>query len=40
MPLDEERQVALRDSYRRHLGVGDGAFELDARTWAVAGIVP
>lgn len=38
--LDEERRVALRDSYRRHLGVGDGQFELDARAWAVAGIVP
>jgi len=38
--LDEDRRVALRDSYRRHLGVSDGPFELDARAWAVAGIVP
>jgi len=38
--LDEDRRIALRDSYRRHLGVSDGPFELDARAWAVAGIVP
>ncbi len=37
--LDEERRTALRDAYRRHLGVGDGPFELSARAWAVAGIV-
>jgi SAM-dependent methyltransferase len=37
--LDEERRAALRDAYRRHLGVDDGPFELTARAWAVAGIV-
>jgi len=37
--LDEERQAALRDAYRRRLGVGDDPFELTARAWAVAGIV-
>jgi SAM-dependent methyltransferase len=35
----DERRVALRDAYRRRLGVGDGPFELDARAWAVAGTV-
>jgi SAM-dependent methyltransferase len=38
--LAEECRVALRDTYRRHLGVGDGPFELEARAWAVAGRVP
>jgi hypothetical protein len=37
--LDDERRTALHDSYRRHLGVADGPFELTARAWAVAGIV-
>jgi SAM-dependent methyltransferase len=37
--LDEDRRAALRDAYRRRLGVGDGPFELTARAWAVAGIV-
>jgi SAM-dependent methyltransferase len=36
--LDDGRRAALHDSYRRHLGVGDGPFELTARAWAVAGI--
>jgi SAM-dependent methyltransferase len=38
--LDAERQAALKDSYRRLLEVGDAPFELTARAWAVAGIVP
>jgi hypothetical protein len=38
--LDTERQAALKDAYRRRLGVGDEPFELSARAWAVAGIVP
>jgi SAM-dependent methyltransferase len=37
--LDDEGRAALRDSYRRRLGVGDGPFELTARAWAVAGTV-
>jgi hypothetical protein len=37
--LDDERQAALRDAYRRRLGVGDDPFELTARAWAVAGTV-
>jgi len=35
--LDPERQAALREAFRRRLGVGDGPFELSARAWAVAG---
>jgi hypothetical protein len=35
--LDEERREALREAYRRRLGVGDGPFELTARAWAAAG---
>ena len=35
--LDEERRGALRDAYRRRLGVGDDAFTLTARAWAVTG---
>jgi SAM-dependent methyltransferase len=31
--LDPERQVALRDDYRRRLDVPDGPFRLDARAW-------
>jgi SAM-dependent methyltransferase len=38
--LDDERRAALHDAYRRRLGVGDGPFELSARAWAVAGVVP
>ena len=38
--LDEERRGALRELFRRRLGVGDGPFELSARAWAVAGRVP
>ena len=37
--LDDERRTALRDAYRRRLGVGDDPFELTARAWAVAGRV-
>ena len=37
--LDEGRQQALRDAYRRKLGVDDGPFELTARAWAVTGTV-
>ena len=35
--LDDDRRAALRDAYRRRLGVGDGPFELSARAWVVAG---
>ena len=38
--LDDDRRAALHDAFRRRLGVGDGPFELTARAWAVAGIVP
>lgn len=38
--LDDDRRTALRDAYRRRLGVGDEPFELNARAWAVAGVVP
>jgi SAM-dependent methyltransferase len=37
--LDDDRQAALREAYRRRLGVGDGPFELTARAWAAAGTV-
>ena len=37
--LGEEPRAALRDAYRRRLGVGDDAFELTARAWAVVGAV-
>ena len=35
--LDATQQAALRDAWRRHLGVDDQPFELTARAWAVAG---
>ncbi len=38
--LEERPRATLRDAYRRHLGVGDGPFELSARAWAAVGIVP
>lgn len=38
--LDEKGRAAIHDAYRRRLGVGDEPFELSARAWAVAGIVP
>ena len=34
--LDADRQAALRDAYRRRLGVGAEPFELTARAWAVS----
>jgi SAM-dependent methyltransferase len=37
--LDDERRAALREAYRRRLGVGDGPFELTARAWAAVGTV-
>jgi SAM-dependent methyltransferase len=37
--LEKEDRAALRDAFRRRLGVGDGPFELTARAWAVAGRV-
>jgi SAM-dependent methyltransferase len=37
--LDADRRGELHDAFRRRLGVGDGAFELTARAWAVAGTV-
>jgi SAM-dependent methyltransferase len=38
--LDDERRAALHDAYRSRLGVGKRPFELTARAWAVAGVVP
>jgi SAM-dependent methyltransferase len=38
--LDDDGRAALKDAYRRRLGVGDEPFELTARAWAVAGTVP
>jgi SAM-dependent methyltransferase len=38
--LDDTGRAELHDAYRRRLGVGDHPFELTARAWAVAGIVP
>jgi SAM-dependent methyltransferase len=38
--LPADARAALHDAYRRRLGVGDGPFELTARAWAVAGVVP
>jgi SAM-dependent methyltransferase len=35
--LDDEPRAALHDAYRGRLRVGEGAFELTARAWAVAG---
>jgi hypothetical protein len=35
-----ERQAALGAEYASRLGEPDGAFELDARAWAVRGRVP
>jgi SAM-dependent methyltransferase len=35
--LEEDDRAALRDAFRRRLGVGEGPFELTARAWAVAG---
>jgi SAM-dependent methyltransferase len=38
--LDDRRRAVLHDAYRLRLGVADEPFELTARAWAVAGIVP
>jgi SAM-dependent methyltransferase len=38
--LDEQRRAALHDVLRRRLGAGDGPFDLTARAWAAAGMVP
>ena len=38
--LEEDDRAALRDAFRRRLGVGDGPFELTARAWSVLGRVP
>jgi hypothetical protein len=38
--LEEDDRAALRDAFRRRLGVGDGPFELTARAWSVVGRVP
>jgi SAM-dependent methyltransferase len=38
--LGEEGRAALRDAFRRRLGVGDEPFELTARAWAARGDVP
>lgn len=38
--LGDDGRAALRDAYRRRLGVTDGPFELTARAWAVSGRVP
>jgi SAM-dependent methyltransferase len=38
--LDDDGRAALRDAYRRRLDVTGGPFQLTARAWAVAGIVP
>ena len=37
--LDADGQAALREAYRRRLGVGDAPFELSARAWAAVGTV-
>jgi SAM-dependent methyltransferase len=37
--LDADGQAALREAYRRRLGVGEGPFELTARAWAAVGTV-
>ncbi|MEA2168289.1 MAG: hypothetical protein QOF76_1589 [Solirubrobacteraceae bacterium] len=38
--LDEPGRVALQQAFRAALGVGGGPFELTARAWAAAGLVP
>jgi SAM-dependent methyltransferase len=37
--LAPERRAALKEDFRRRLGVGDGAFRLTARAWVVTGRV-
>jgi SAM-dependent methyltransferase len=38
--LDEDRRTGLRAALRRRLAVGDAPFELTARAWVAAGVVP
>ena len=38
--LPPERQEAVRQEYHRRLGEPDRSFTLDARAWAVRGVVP
>ena len=38
--LPPERQEAVRQEYHRRLGEPEGSFTLDARAWAVRGVVP
>ena len=38
--LEEDDRAALRDAFRRRLGVADGPFELSARAWSVVGRTP
>jgi SAM-dependent methyltransferase len=38
--LEENDRAALREAFRRRLGVGDRPFELTARAWSVVGRVP
>ena len=38
--LPPDRRAEFKAEFRRHLGVGDEPFELTARAWAVAGVVP
>jgi len=38
--LEEDGRTALRDAFRRRLGVDEEPFELTARAWAARGVVP
>lgn len=38
--LDEERRDALRDEFRKRLGLPEGPFTLTARAWSVRGRAP
>ena len=38
--LAEDERAALRDAFRRRLGVDGGPFQLTARAWSVVGRVP
>jgi SAM-dependent methyltransferase len=38
--LEDDDRAAIRDAFRRRLGVGDGPFELTARAWSVVGRAP
>jgi hypothetical protein len=39
LALPPERQAAVRDEYFRRLGEPSGSFTLEARAWAVRGVV-